>query len=275
MSLPNFIVVGTAKSGTTSLWHYLLSHPEIFMPSIKETNYFSNDLMTRNNPIKNVEQYKALFAGKENYKCRGEVSNAYLTHAKEVAPRIKNLIPECRILIIVRYPVDRLYSRYWHAVRDQYIKDTFSKFSESAKSFEVIGKKIEIYVKTFGQEKVKIVFLEEFQKQLDIFTETLFSFLGVKIIDLPDSHLNKSGSTKSRFINDFILKGPAFIRLPAKILPPKYRANFREYIKMLNTNNKPKINPDLEKQLSEYFIEDINIIQKFAGRLPVSWINRM
>ena len=66
MVLPNLIVVGAAKSGTTSLWHYLMSHPEIFMSKVKETNYFAQDLMTRNNPIRGLEQYESLFKNKGN-----------------------------------------------------------------------------------------------------------------------------------------------------------------------------------------------------------------
>ena len=271
MVLPNLIVVGAAKSGTTSLWHYLMNHPEIFMSKVKETNYFSNDLMTRNNPIKSLKHYESLFENKANYKIRGEVSNAYLTYADEVAPRIKELIPDCRILIILRHPIDRLYSRYWHAVRDQYLKDTFSQYSEISKSIEIISDKIQSYVDIFGKNKVRIVFLEEYNKNLDVFYETLFTFLGVKKIHIPNSHLNKSGNTKWKFLNDFVLNGPSFIRLPAKILPLKYRANLREYLKMLNTNIKPKIDSELEENLLNYYKEEIGKIGEIAGRLPDLW----
>ncbi len=274
MLLPNFIVVGAAKSGTTSLWHYLMSHPEIFMSSIKETNFFSNDLMTRNNPIKNIEQYKLLFNGKGNYKLRGEVSNSYLTFAKDVAPRIKEKIPDCLILIILRHPVDRLYSRYWHAVRDQYIKETFFEFSRSVKETELISDKIQIYVDTFGKSKVGVVFLEDFKKKSDIFYQSLFSFLDVEKIPVSNSHLNKSGSTKWKFFNDYVLNGSAIVRLPAKILPTKYRANFREYIKMLNTVSKPKIDKNIEEDLSIFYKDDINKIKNISGRLPSSWVDR-
>jgi len=209
MVIPNFIVVGAAKSGTTSLWHYLMSHPDIFMPAIKETNYFSHDLMNRNNPIRSLADYESLFNGKENYKLRGEVSNSYLNLAKDIAPRIKNLIPDCLILIIIRHPVERLYSRYWHAVRDQYIDESFSVFSKKVKEKEIISNKIDIYKKIFGKDKVKIVYLEDFQKKLDFFASELFSFLGVTQIPLSNSHLNKSGRTRWKFFNDFVLNGYA------------------------------------------------------------------
>ena len=271
MVLPNLIVVGAAKSGTTSLWHYLMSHPEIFMSEIKETNFFSHQLMTRNNPIKDLENYESLFENKENYKIRGEVSNSYLTFADKVAPRIKELIPDCRILIILRHPVERLYSRYWHAVRDQYWKDTFSKYSETSKSTEIISDKIQTYVNIFGQKSVRIVFLEEYNKNLDIFYEGLFSFLGVKKTNLPNSHLNKSGKTKWKFLNDFVLNGPSIVRMPAKILPPKYRANLREYLKMLNTDLKPEIDSVVQRQLLKYYKDEIANIKSIAGRLPESW----
>ncbi len=275
MVLPNFIVVGAAKSGTTSLWHYLMAHPEIFLPSIKETNYFSNDLMTRNNPIKSLEEYSSLFNGKENYKLRGEVSNSYLTFARDVSKRIKEQIPECLILIILRYPVDRLYSRYWHAVRDQYIKETFAKFSKSVKQTELVAEKIQIYVDTFGKNKVKVVFLEDFEKKSDFFSKTLFSFLDINEISIPNSHLNKSGATKWKLFNDYVLNGPSIVRLPAKILPTKYRANFREYIKRLNTQTKPKIDRYIDKDLTNFYREDIRKIEAIVGKLPDSWVDRL
>ncbi len=275
MALPNFIVIGAAKSGTTSLWHYLISHPDIYMSEIKETNYFSNDLMNRNNPIKTMDDYESLFKGKENYKQLGEVSNSYLTYAEDVAPRIKKAIPECKIIVILRHPVDRLYSRYWHAVRDQYIKESFLEFSSSTKSVEKISKKLKVYWDLFGVEKVKVIFLEELENDIKKFSKDLFSFLDINLINLQGSHLNQSGSTRSKLFNDFILNGSSLVRSPAKILPPKYRAKFREYIKRLNTKSKPKIDSVLKESLENYYEEDIKILESCVGRLPDSWLKRL
>ena len=90
MQLPNFFIVGAAKAGTTSLWRYLLQHPDIFMPSdilYKEPAYFSDI-----KGIRNLHEYAALFSAANTEKMIGEASTAYLT-SPESPVRIKDLSP--------------------------------------------------------------------------------------------------------------------------------------------------------------------------------------
>jgi hypothetical protein len=138
--LPNFFIVGAAKSGTTTLYHYLSQHPDIYMSPVKETNYFSTDiypdefkdeykktmrssvnldgLMSQHNGnfvhiayIREWENYLKLFTGIEQEKASGEASTSYL-YSKEAAKNIKSTFPHAKIIMILRNPLQRAFSHY-------------------------------------------------------------------------------------------------------------------------------------------------------------------
>ena len=122
MKLPNFVVIGAAKAGTTALYWYLQEHPEVFMSPLKETNFFAygvdpegrllyGDPELHRFPIKNLDAYADLFAGAGDEKAVGEASPIYL-ECPEAAGRIQQLLPEARIICGLRDPVDRAYSDY-------------------------------------------------------------------------------------------------------------------------------------------------------------------
>ena len=273
MGFPNFIVIGAAKSGTTSLWYYLDNHPEVYMSPIKETNYFAHDLMSSTQEINSMKLYKSLFDNSDSYIARGEVSNIYLTHADKVAERIKQSIPECKIVVILRSPVDRLYSRYWHVLRDRYTLESFESFSNRAREIEILSNKIKIYINKFGEMNLKIIFLEDIENNWKVFAGELFPFIGVSVPKKINKRLNVSGKTKSKFINNYIVKGPAWVRAPAKIFKPKVRASIRTYIQKLNTKEKPSIDPKIKTSLLDYYEDEIKEINRIAGRVPGNWLN--
>jgi hypothetical protein len=144
---PNFLVIGAAKCGTTSLYHYLKSHPEVYMSPIKETNYFSTDIdPSRFSPlyqkienqkrlnldeyvqgdmkrevwgyfVRDKNHYTALFKKVTHQKAIGEVSNSYL-FSETAAREIYRTLPEVKLIAILRHPVERMYSHYLANLRD-------------------------------------------------------------------------------------------------------------------------------------------------------------
>lgn len=138
MKLPNFFIVGSAKSGTTSIYNYLKQHPDIFMSPIKETHYFSTDIdSSKFRPdyaanlninidswldgdqkkeifhafVKDWDKYLKLFKNSGNQKAIGEVTNSYL-YSKEAAKNIRSKFPEGKIIMILRNPVERAFSHF-------------------------------------------------------------------------------------------------------------------------------------------------------------------
>ena len=106
-ALPNFLIIGAMRSGTTSLFHYLRGHPDVFMPRVKDTRYFDLHFS------KGLEWYKAQFSGANGQRAVGEASPAYMSF-EEAPARMAQVIPQARLIAILRNPVDRAYSHYWH-----------------------------------------------------------------------------------------------------------------------------------------------------------------
>jgi len=110
-SLPNFLIAGTEKAGTTSVFVYLSQHPQVCASSRKETDFFRNEFSG------DRQRDEAAYAGYFR-KCTAdqhilmEASPAYLGEADIVAPRIHALLPDAKLLFILREPIARLYSAY-------------------------------------------------------------------------------------------------------------------------------------------------------------------
>src|SRR5690554_1769397 len=129
--LPNFLIVGTAKSGTTSLVQYLKNHPKIFIPDIKEPRYFSYDLLKDNGykgpgdlenkkiAIKDKDEYENCFKKvREDVIAIGEASVETSFYFEHTIPKIKNEIGDPKIIILLRDPVKRAISAYSHLIRE-------------------------------------------------------------------------------------------------------------------------------------------------------------
>ena len=207
---PNFIVVGAAKSGTTSIHYYLKQHPEIYLPENKESFFFAGISKTfysgegseyGSNIIENWEDYLTIYENASKEIAIGEVCVAYLYFYKNSIERIKKYLPsDIKILIILRNPIDRAFSNYKHHVRDNLEALTFEKAIEP----ETISKRLEEkwwwgfdYISTgmyYEQVKayldafkeVRIIFYEDFEQDTRKTLKYLFEFLGVDDSFEPD-----------------------------------------------------------------------------------------
>ena len=120
-NLPNLLIVGAAKSGTTSLHNYLNQHPEIFMSHHKEPHFLiSNEIgeMRIPNSILEISDYSDLFDHSDDFKYKGESSVMYLLYPDIAINNIKKFLgKECKIIIMLRNPIDRAFSGYQHVKR--------------------------------------------------------------------------------------------------------------------------------------------------------------
>jgi len=151
----DFIIVGAAKAGTTSLYHFLAQHPEVYMSPIKEPNYFADDIdLTALRPevqsrmkllnipewlrgdmknhihrafIRDPRQYEALFRFGDAAHVRGEASASYL-YSATAAKNIAAYNPSAKIIMVLRNPVERAYSHY---LMDQRMAVTDLSFEEA------------------------------------------------------------------------------------------------------------------------------------------------
>jgi hypothetical protein len=106
--LPNFLIVGAMKSGTSSMAAYLRDHPQVWLPPEKELAFF--DRTTR---ADDVDWYRACFAPARDEPAVGEATPTYMLRRESIA-RMADLLPAARLVVMLRHPVDRVYSHYWH-----------------------------------------------------------------------------------------------------------------------------------------------------------------
>ncbi|MFI5136136.1 MAG: sulfotransferase, partial [Chitinophagales bacterium] len=127
---PDFFIVGAPKSGTTSLYFYLKSHPEIFLPRRKELLYFCDDLHFMY-PILNEQQFLDYYVDVKSERAVGEVS-VWNLYSKNAAKNIFRFNPEAKIIAIIRNPADALYSLHSNHVFNQ--NEIISDFAEAWKA---------------------------------------------------------------------------------------------------------------------------------------------
>ena len=106
MTLPNFLLIGAPKCGTTSVYHYLRQHPHVFMSPVKEPHFFSwrelpSQVRERQSTIvKTLEDYRALFDGVSHEAAIGEASTSYY-HRTGAAQRIRDLLPDAKLMAMI------------------------------------------------------------------------------------------------------------------------------------------------------------------------------
>jgi hypothetical protein len=187
LTLPNFLIVGAQKAGTTSLHAILAAHPETNMSEVKEVNYFiNNDKFKRG-----LAFYSSFFEDKDAI-ATGESSPGYISHPG-VAERIKQNLGDIKIIIMLRDPIKRAFSQYWdnrrrmgewmsegeivkHCLEERYLPSRRGYFSRG-----VYAPQVEHYFSLFGKENVKTIFLEELVSKQETILKDIYSFLSLDI----------------------------------------------------------------------------------------------
>lgn len=289
--LPNFLIVGAAKSGTSSLDYYLSQHPEVYIPPKKEAHYFSipdfpaqfrgpGDEGMNLYTLRSREEYERLFEHVTHEKAVGESSVFYLYYPN-TAERIQQEIPDVKIIMILRNPVDRAFSAYMHLIRDEREDLSFEQSLEKElvrknSDFEPmwlyrdLGRyylQVKRYLEVFGSSQVKVIIFEDFVKRPQAVMKEVFAFLGVDSDFLVDTSLklNESGKVKSRWLYNFISK-PNLVK---EVIKPLFPQAARERLGIRAKGmvlERASIDPQLRARLFESFADDIEQLQELLQR---------
>jgi len=298
--MPNFFIVGAARSGTTSLDRYLSQHPEIYITPKKETHFFadghfpscfkgSGDERLNRRLIRDEEQYTQLFAGVTEKKAVGESSVFYLCYPA-TAKRIAQTLPEAKIIILLREPVARTYSSYTFLFRDgretlgfeeglSWEKERKEQGFEPMWWYKELSSyytQVKQYIDEFGEEQVKILLYEELYANPDRVLRDVFAFLGVKEDVSIDTSIryNLSGVPKSRklynLLDHFIDKPSPFEKRIKSLVPLHLRIAWASKIIGMFTRSVP-IDPQMKEQLKTYFAEDVGKLEDLLHRNLSGW----
>ncbi len=301
--LPNAVVIGAPKSGTTSLYHYLKQHPEVFLPGQKELHFFSYNLLAQNvqgpgdeNALRPVcrtkEEYVRHFRGVTTEKIVAEVSPSYLYFC-QVSESILAELGPVKIIAILRDPVEKAFSQYMHLVRANRETLPFYEALQAEEGRRAAGwgdmwryaesslyaARLRRYIELFGRQQVKIILAEEFFAQPVKAMRDLFGFLGVDPTFSPTAIrvYNRSGYPRSRFVADLLIKQTPLRTLARRLLPPAMRQAIHSTMMDLNVGPKGRMGEEARAYLQQYFRQDILQVEEIIGRSTgwiQSWANR-
>lgn len=234
------------KSATTSLHNYLASHPSIFMSKTKEPTHFVDGEqlklvspgLYRRGYWRDRDRYLELFATAGDATFVGESSTCYamLPQVGGVAQRIAAFNPDSRIVYIMRDPIERVISHYWHNAKWQSETRPIEKAVRDEpyyREWSHYARQLEPYLKTFGRERVRVLTLEELQADPVIQMQDLYRWLGVDATvaqSQPERH-NETGreisaATRLAFLRN--LRDWRYWRAVSPMIPKPVRVMVRK-----------------------------------------------
>lgn len=302
-AMPNFVIAGMAKSGSSSVHNYLCQHPEIFMCPLKEPRFFAFD---GNRPdyagpfdeemfnrwvIYKKNEYEQLFAGSEAYKAVGE-SSLYV-HFKGSAKTIFRYKPEMKFIFILRNPVERAFSLYLHMVRDGYEKLTFrdaltvederikENWSSPFRYFQhgLVADGIRDYFSYFPKDQFYFVRYEDLKQNNLQTIQGMCAFLGVDPhYDFFSLQTNVGGVAKNKWLHAVLYrvagKDNALKRLIRPLLDEPRRIWLREMVDKVIRYNLRKCHMSNEDHafLLEKYADDIKQTSVLSGLDLSDWL---
>ena len=296
--MPNFIIFGAMKSGTSSIYIYLKQHPDIFMSPVKEPGFFAfegektiegpgvQEWFDRN-IVKDLESYQKLFTEHQQEKAIGEASPFYIYYEK-AAENIKKYLPDVKLIAILRNPADRAFSNYVYALSSG--GENLSNFQDAlAAESERINKnwvpkwhyknagfyyrQLKPYYERFDREQIKICLYENFVSNPNLFMQDIFKFLEVDSSFTPDMSrkYNRSLVPRNQLLNKFLIesnpvKSAIKYFLPSKLSQKLKRKAFKKNL------HKPELQPKIRQQLMTEYQEDIFKLQQLTHQDFSSWL---
>ena len=290
--LPNFIIIGAAKAGTTALYHYLAEHPQVFMSTLKETNFFAFGLDAKGRqlygdpdvhryPVQTLADYENLFANAGTAAAIGEASPIYL-ECPQSAGRIRDLIPNARIICSLRHPVDRAYSNYLMYLRRRRRRvepgrdlTPASEWALPDSRWMQLGRyhgQLIRYFDTFPRSNIHVSLSDDLKRDTPGVTRDLYRFLEVDPAFEPDlaTPHNVGGTLGNTWLESVLTAGA----LKATLEPwvPTPLANWVRRIRTRNLQPAPALPAGLKRELTRHFADDIRQTSQLIGRNLDHWL---
>lgn len=269
--LPNLLIIGAMKSGTTSLHNYLNLHPDIFMSEPKELHYYSDQYFE----TWDREWYKSLFI--TDCKVRGTSPQSYTKahnmYYKNIPERIYRDTPDVKMIYVVRDPIKRYESHILESYHCDPVQDVkYNKESGNYWKTSLYYYQISQFLEYFKKEQIHVLSLEELQANVLGEMNKIFSFLEVSEVSDPEmfNFVSNTADTKGipRVIQDNLLYR-AGLKLD-KGLTKRIGSNLsKRFFK--NQLKKPTLTKGEKEDLKNKLKEDINKFRILTGKSFEEW----
>lgn len=290
--LPNFFVIGAYKSGTTSLYQYLSQHPQVFVPRVKEPNFFAfaaDDAEDRSRlraqSVTTLEEYEALYETASHSIAVGDVSPEYMT-CHTAARSIRSMVPHAKLIAILRNPVERAYSDYLMYRRDG--REQQTSFAEALEkqperaargdptgsyiSTGYYGQQLARYYDLFPAAQIGVFLMEDLQADGPRTLSRIFEFLGVDPTFVPDNLAihNRSGVASNVLVSTIFRYRTFLAPLARRLLPSRLRLGIRRRVEDYLT--KPPLPPQVTQMLNDIYRPDVLLLEQLTGRSFMHWL---
>ena len=274
-ALPNVIVIGAAKCGTTSLHHYLDLHPQVSMAQEKELHFFSKEEVWD----RGLDWYRAQFDG--NASIRGEASVTYTAHPRVtgVPARMHAVVPDVRLVYIVRDPVERIIAAYLHRRSDGMEDRPLVQALLQLEGNDLVERsryhyQLTRYLEVFPQSSIRVVCLEDLQTRPADVMGDLYTFLGLPPFE----------SERFReILNPTVIKrrkgrlaralGRVGRSAPARVFTPETRRRLGAFLYRPITRRieRPTLDDDTRRRLVEFLAPDAEALRALTGQAYPMW----
>lgn len=295
---PNFFLIGAAKCGTTSVAKYLDQHPEVFVSKPKEPNFFSfepDSIPTCRGPVDSEQlyelllkysitspgEYHDLYSDAQGMLAVGEASVRYLYEAHAVA-RIAEYSPSAKLIVVLRDPVDRLYSHYHMNLRQHIepmsLQDAIAAENERVelgwgwdwhyRRVSLYGEQIQRVYQYFDKSQLLVLFHKDLKKKPQETMQAIFRHLGVSSTFKPDvstramvGHTPRWPLLRRLIRDENVLKSVA-----KKAVPIKLRKSFAHWSESKNRQKIPPLVDAQRHELYKLFSKDSLLLAELLGR---------
>ena len=294
---PDLFIVGAPKGGTTSMHYYLKEHPEIFMSEVKEPHFFGTDLVS-SRFIRDKEKYLSLFSAAENEKRVGE-SSIYYLHSKIAAVQIHKFSPTARIIIMLRNPVDMIYSLHSEHLfcgdenitnfkkalmeeenRRRGVRIPVNCKIEFALLYREVAKydqQVERYFNVFGRDNVKVIIFDDFKRDTARVYKETCEFLDVNSDFRANFRvINAHKAIRNRALMHFWRDPPKLALWLGNAMPRSVRERLVDFLrsKSFQVAPAPPMNQELRRQLQQEFLPGVERLSQLLGRDLTYWCRK-
>ncbi len=303
--LPDFVIIGAARSATTSLFYYLKQHPDIFLPDEKELNFFSYDPSDQSGLVRpgtgpgdraathwtrNFEDYAENFVGRRSGQITGEASPSYL-YSPITVDKLAQICPQVKVIAILRHPVDRAWSHYLHMVRNGRESLAFPdalrteeertaqgwEFAWHYRNMGYYGEQLARFYERFPKDNIRVYLYEDLAEDSSYVVRELLTFLRLNPdVDLPiEAEHERSGEVKSALLAR-IANRPGLLRSAIRrVVPREFGHKAMEVVRRVNLKpGKPQMPVETQQELLRNYADDIKRTEETLGRDLSPWLSR-
>jgi hypothetical protein len=299
-TLPNFLIIGAPKCGTTALSAALKAHPQIFMSALKEPRFFTymNTPPTFRGPgsanfnrvaVTDIAHYQALFAGVRDEIAIGEASTDYLSYYQpaQTAENIRRYLPQVRLIELLRQPVERAYSGFsqWRQEGNEPLADFRSALAAEPQrlrdhwlTYRYRGDgcyyaNLKPYFERFDRTQIRVYLYEDWNRQPQQLLQEIFSFLGVANLITPAmlKRHNETLTVRNQTLARLLRRAHLIKRLTG-VLPPSWRRRLGAKVRGFNQTKLPALDPQVCQELTALYRTDILQLQDLIGRDLRHWL---